>query len=301
MSLMRLFAITCIFLGAASPAKSGEDFNFVSYNLKNYLKMDRRVNGKLIKNALKPEQEIAQLVKIISASAPAVIGVSEMGDLEDFEHFKRQLATVGLNYPHGELTLGADPERHVGILSKFPIISRNSQTTLTYRIGKKELPFQRGILDVTIQPAKDYQLRLLGIHLKSKREVEEADQSLMRRNEAELLRSHIESILKELPKTNLLVFGDFNETRNELPIKVIRGRYGSPTALRDIQVSDDRGERWTYYWKYADQYSRFDFVFASKGLIPEINGDQSYIASSPNWFEASDHRALVINISPQDK
>jgi endonuclease/exonuclease/phosphatase family metal-dependent hydrolase len=300
-NLKCLILLNSFFLFACTSAKSEEELNFLSYNLKNYLKMDRRVNGELVKNALKPEQEISQLIKIIAASKPDVIGVSEMGDREDFRHFKDKLAKAGLEYPHGELTYGADPVRHVGVLSKFPIIARNSQTDLTYRIGKQELPLQRGILDVTIQVAKDYQMRLLGIHLKSKREVEEADQSLMRRNEAELLRSHIEGILKETPAINLLVFGDFNETRNELPIKVIRGSYRSPAALTDIQLSDDRGERWTYYWRYADQYSRFDYVFASKGMLPEIQSEKSYIDSSPGWFQASDHRALVIKVLPKDR
>ncbi len=299
MNLRVLISLVC--LAPWTITSSSEQFNFVAYNLKNYLKMDRRINGKLEKNALKPAQEIAQLVKIISKSKPAVIGISEMGDLEDLNHFKDKLAQAGLKYPHSELTFGADPVRHVGLLSQFPITERNSQTDLTYRIGKKELPFQRGILDVTIQPSKDYQLRLLGIHLKSKREVEEADQSLMRRNEAELLRQHIDTILKQKPETNLLVFGDFNETRNELPIKVIRGRYNTPGSLTDIQLSDDRGDRWTYYWRYADQYSRFDFVFASKGLVDEINTANSYIASDPNWFLASDHRALVLSIVPKDQ
>ncbi len=282
------------------PTWSAEEFNFVAYNLKNYLKMDRRVNGDLKKNAPKPAHEISQLIEIIVSANPAVLGISEIGSLDDFSDFKKKLAAAGLNYPHGELTLAADPVRHVALLSRFPIISRNSQTTLTYRIGDKLLPFQRGILDVTIRPAKDYRLRCLGLHLKSKREVEQADQALMRRNEAELLRSHIDGILKESPATNLLVFGDFNETRNELPIKVIRGRYGSAAGLTDIQLKDDRGESWTYYWRYADQYSRFDFIFASKGLLPEINKDQSHIRSDPNWFTASDHRPLVVKILPDE-
>jgi endonuclease/exonuclease/phosphatase family metal-dependent hydrolase len=301
MKFQCLLVLTAFSLASIITTKAEEEFSFVSYNLKNYLKMDRRINGKLRKNAPKPAQEISHLIKIIAAVNPSVIGVSEMGDLDDFSDFKARLAEAGLNYPHGELTFAADPVRHVGLLSRFPITARNSQTALTYRIGKQELRFQRGILDVTIQPAKDYQLRLLGIHLKSKREVAEADQSLMRRNEAELLRSHINGILQQTPGVNLLVFGDFNETQNELPIKVIRGRYRSPGALTDIQVSDDRGERWTYYWQYADQYSRFDFVFASKGLLPEINKEKSYIPSHPDWFKASDHRALVIKIFAEER
>ena len=299
MILKALFILGC--LASLNLVRASEQFNFLSYNLKNYLKMDRRIDGKLEKNALKPDEEVAHLVRIITNAKPAVIGVSEIGDPDDLKHFKAKLEQNGLIYPYTELTLAADPVRHVGLLSQFPITERNSQTKLTYKIGKKELPFQRGIMDVTIQPTKDYQLRLLGIHFKSKREVEEADQALMRRNEAELLRLHIDAILKQTPSANLLVFGDFNETRNELPIKVVRGRYNSPSALTEIQLTDDRGARWTYYWRYADQYSRFDFVFASKGILKEIDTENSYIDSDPHWYIASDHRALILSISPEDQ
>jgi endonuclease/exonuclease/phosphatase family metal-dependent hydrolase len=278
-----------------------DEINFVSYNLKNYLDMDRRVDGEFKRGAPKPEREIEELIKMIAAVEPAILGVCEIGDADDFADLKRRLAAAGLDYPHTELTLAADETRHVAILSKFPIVDRNSQTSLTYKLGDAELPFQRGILDVTIQAAEGYRLRCLGIHLKSKREISSADQALMRRNEAELLRDHIDGILTTSPATNLIVYGDFNETRNELPIKVIKGRFGTPLALTDIQLADDRGDRWTYYWRWADQYSRFDFIFASKGLVPEILTDKSRIHTSPEWFTASDHRPLVVRIETTER
>jgi len=283
-------------------ASAAEEFTFVAYNLKNYLKMDRRVDGEFIKNADKPAAEIAQLVKIIKATAPDVLGVCEISVQADLDDLKTRLAAAGLAYPHTALAEASDPHRHVAILSKFPIVANESQLDLSYKIGEKELPFARGILDVTVQAAPDYQLRTLGIHLKSKREVEEADQALMRRSEAELLRAHVDKILTEKPDTNLIVYGDFNETRNELPIKVVKGRFGKPTALTDIQLADDRGDRWTYYWRYADQYSRFDFIFASKGLIPEILQEKSRIHhGGPDWYLASDHRPLVVRIESAER
>ena len=71
-------------------------------------------------------------------------------------------------------------------------------------LGTQTHPFQRGILDATLQVTPDYQLRLIGIHLKSRREVEEGDQAVMRRHEAVLLREHVEAILEAAPHTNLL-------------------------------------------------------------------------------------------------
>ncbi len=295
-----LFASLAIHGGTLS-LSAGEEFNFVAYNLKNYLQMDRRVDGEFKRNAPKPEAEIKELIEMIADTKPAILGVSEMGSDADFADFKKRLAAAGLDYPYAELTKGADETRHVALLSKYPIVARNSKTDLTYRLGDKELPFQRGILDVTVQPSEGYKLRCLGVHLKSKRPVSEADQAVMRRNEAELLRAHITGILEAEPEANLVVFGDFNETRNELPIKVTKGRFGKPTTLTDIQLADSRGDRWTYYWRYADQYSRFDFVFASKGLVPEVDQEKSYIHHDPDWFTASDHRPLVVRMLGEER
>ncbi len=287
--------------GLSAISAAAEEINFVSYNLKNYLRMDRRVAGEFKRDAPKPENEIKELIEIIVATKPDILGVCEMGGPDQFEDFVRRLAAAGLKYPHAELTLPADRTRHLALLSRFPIVARNSKTDLTYRLGDRELPFQRGILDVTVQVNDGYQLRCLGVHLKSKREVEEADQALMRRSEAELLRAHIDSIFEAIPGVNLVVYGDFNDTRNELPIKVVRGKFGRPEALTDIQLADDRGERWTYYWRWADQYSRFDFVFASRGLMPEVITDKSYIHTDPDWFTASDHRPLVLRVEATER
>jgi endonuclease/exonuclease/phosphatase family metal-dependent hydrolase len=123
----------------------------------------------------------------------------------------------------------------------------------------------------------------------------------MRRNEAQLLRQHVDRIIAEKPETNLLLFGDFNDTRNEAPIKAIQGKFGTEGYLTDIQLKDKNGMRWTYYWSYADQYSRFDFIFLNKGLLPEVDQEKCYIHGAPDWFTASDHRPCVAKIKPVEK
>ena len=131
--------------------------------------------------------------------------------------------------------------------------------------------------------------------------VPEADQAVMRRNEAYLVRRHVDAILAQSPGANLLLYGDLNDTRNEPTVREIQGPFGSPTYLRDIQVADADGYRWTYYWRYADIYSRFDFALASPGLYPEVLLDRSLIVSAPDWFTASDHRPVVVRLVPVDR
>ena len=175
-----------------------------------------------------------------------------------------------------------------------------SVSELPYTIGSQQFRVQRGILDATVQVTPGYQLRLIGNHLKSRREVEDGDQAVMRRHEAVLLREHVEKILESAPQTNLLLYGDFNDTKNEQPIKVIQGRFGEKNYLRDLWLQDADGYRFTYYWSFADSYDRIDFAFINDGLWPEVETKKSFLAKDPDWLKASDHRPLVIVVRPQE-
>lgn len=278
------------------------ELRFLSYNLRNYLPMKRRVKGVSVEDAPKPDDEIAALIKVVVGSKPDVVGVCEIGGMEYLKDFQSRLKAAGLDLPYTELVQAStEYERNLALLSRFPIVARNSQTELTYMIGQQRLPFQRGILDVTIAPNPNYRLRLVGLHLKSKRETPEADQALMRQNEALLARRHVDGILQQEPGVNLIVYGDLNDTKNEMPVRTLRGRFRTDTYLKAINMSDQYGFLWTHYWNYADSYARFDFVLASKGVLVEIDKKKSYIPHGEDWYLASDHRPLLLVLESKDQ
>ena len=272
---------------------------FLSYNIKNYLTMSRYVNGER-KDRKKPEKEIMALVKLVVAAQPDVFGICEIGSLEDLTELQKHLTEAGLNLPHREHAGGEDTTRRLALLSRFPIVATNSQGaggSLTYKSvdgenNPKQFAMQRGILDVTVQ-AGDKQVRFLGVHLKSKREIPQGHQDLMRRNEAYLLRKHADHVLDASPDTLLCVYGDFNETRRESPVRSIQGTYQSARYLEPLSHKDSRGEVWTHYWDYQHVYSRFDYVLASKALRRFWVQKESRIIDDPQWFAASDHRPLL--------
>jgi endonuclease/exonuclease/phosphatase family metal-dependent hydrolase len=126
-------------------------------------------------------------------------------------------------------------------------------------------------------------------------------EALIRRHEAAKLRAHLDAILEAEPKTNLLCYGDFNDTKNEPMFQEIAGAKGSSGYMADLWARDSVGDRWTHYWRTADQYSRFDYIFVSKGAWPEVRRDSSTVYRGPNWFEASDHRPVYVTIIPIEK
>ena len=263
-----------------------------SYNVENYLLIDRRKHGAVIKDAPKPEQEIAAVVKVLGQIRADIVGLIEIGDESMLDDLQKRLRTAGLDYSHREWVKGADERRHICLLSKFPIVERNSRDDVRFELDGKTLRMNRGILDVTVEVNPDYRLRLVGAHLKSRRVVPEYDQNLMRAKEAWSLREHIDKILAAAPDTNLLLFGDLNDTKNQYPIREIIGWKGAPNHMMDLWLHDSRGEHWTYYWKAADEYSRVDYLLASPALVKEVIAEKCGINDSPYWNEASDHRAI---------
>ncbi len=278
-------------------AQEGASVKFVSYNLHNYL---LRPSDDPHAGPPKSEREITQMVKILTALKPDILGVCEMGNQADLADLQARLQAAGLDLPEREWVQGADLSRHLALLSRFPITCRNSRASLTYQLDNAVLPMQRGILDVTVQVQPEYALRLIGLHLKSQREVETADQALMRREEAHLARLHFAEVLAAAPETNLLVYGDLNETRDLPGIREIKGPVGEPLSLRELGLEDHNGARWTYFHEPSETYSHIDYLLASPALVPELRLKTSGIYSGNDWSQASDHRAIFLTLNPVD-
>lgn len=274
-----------------------ESLTFCSYNLKNWLTSSTFEGDKVVKGTSKPAGEKEGIVSILNAIRPDVLGVCEIGGEADLKDLQKRLRAIGLELPNMAYAHGGDPTRKLGLLTRFAIMAENHQTNLTYRIGDMRLPMQRGILDATVRVTDSFSLHCVGVHLKSMRPVPDADQALMRRNEAHLLRQHLDKILRDAPETNLLLYGDFNERRNQASLDEILGPTGTDLSLNEVPLADRNGEVWTHYWDNAGEYSRIDYFFVSTPLRPHIDFTRSFIFSKHDFDKASDHRPIVMRIS----
>ena len=273
-------------------AKDG--VRFLSYNLRNYLVMRRYSDGESSYRG-KPESEIEPLLKVIVEGNPDILGICEIGSPKDLADFQKRLAAKGIDLPHTHHVKGSDKVRSLAILSKFPVRPHAKPEDSNYELEGKEFFIGRGILDASITAAgKD--IRFLGVHLKSKRPIKEADQEMMRRNEAALLRKHIDQILKADKKANLVVYGDFNDTKRTKTVYSVKGRGNSSIRLEILDPADSRGELWTHHWEREDIYSRIDYCMVSLGLEPHIDREASKLLDPKYWAIGSDHRAMLVVI-----
>ncbi len=289
-------ALFALLLPAALTGAERESVTFCAYNLKNYLGMERFVNGARVPDTPKPEKEIAAVVKLITHLKPDALGISEIGQESDLRHLQRRLQDAGLSLPNLEYCHGGDPTRRLALLTRLPIVARNSRTALKYQIGDLSFPVQRGFLDATLRLRTGLDVRFVGVHLKSKRPVPEADESLMRRNEARLLRAHLDGLIAANPDEKIIVYGDFNEHRHEPAMVDIVGEPRPPGGLFEMHLRDSRQETWTHYWKDADVYSRFDYIFFTRTLNKYMDRRGSSICDAPDYYDGSDHRPTVAKI-----
>ena len=295
-----LVPLLVVFATVATLHAAPREIVVCTYNVENYVDATPPKEGQTRGTRAKSEKEIAVLIRIIRDINPDVLGVCEMGSPQRFEDFKKRLAAAGLQYTDSEYLAGPDQDRHLALVSRFPIVSRESQADVAFELNGQPQKVRRGILDVTIAVTPEYHLRLVGVHLKSKLPAPEGE-ALIRRHEAQKLRQHLESILTAQPEVNLVAYGDFNDTKNEPMFQEITGVRGTPTYMADLWARDNLGDRWTYYWRAADLYSRIDYLFVSPGLFREVVKTKSTVYRSPDWNEASDHRPVFATISAADK
>jgi len=299
--LLRLLAVAWPILSAAAveqPPAAGS-FSIASYNLENYC--DRPTGTRPVKSEVSKSKIREALVKLDAD----ILAVQEMGSLEALEELRTSLRTEGLDYPHWEFVNGVDTNIHVAILSRFPITARRAHTNDGFLLNGRRFRISRGIAEVDIRVSRDYRLTLLAAHLKSRREVPEADQAELRKQEAVLLRRFVDERLDADPDTHLAVVGDFNDVRNSSPIKILLGR-GTHTLFdtRPTERSGDsannlnprlppRDVAWTHYYATEETYSRIDYILVSRSMAQTLDRSGTSVLAFQDWGLASDHRPIL--------
>lgn len=293
-------AILAAALALALPAVAAEDNGnvvFASWNLRNYRLQPLTTEEGKTSIPAKPASSIEAVVRTLTSISPDILGLCELGSQKDLRHLQRSLQRAGLSLPHSTLVEGDDQHRHLALLSRHPLRRIDHETLVRFQSGGIKRRIQRGFLDCVVDVQPHFQLRILGAHFKSRRITPDFDQEEARRAESHLLRQRVERILGEQPAAPLLVFGDFNDTKNSPIIRGLLGRRGAKNSLTLLSLSDKVGDQWTYHWAETDEYSRIDYVMVSNSLRPHLNLRASRVHRAADWRTASDHRPLVITLN----
>jgi endonuclease/exonuclease/phosphatase family metal-dependent hydrolase len=254
LTLLVLLGSSCGRPEPAAPAESaapetGNTFSVMTYNLDRYGFADRDGDGQALE--AKPDDARAAIANLIAEAQPDVLALQEMGNAEDFTAFQASLRQRGLDYPFAERLQQTDSDRHLAVLSRFPLTAVTRHTNNLFSIGDVSLPVRRGYLEVDVSVNIDYSFRLINAHLKAK-VYHPLGQTEMRRNEARLLNNHIRRALAQNPRRNLLVVGDLSDHVGSAAVRTVTGN--KQEYVTDLALADEYGEAWTFYNADDDSY-----------------------------------------------
>lgn len=298
-----------LLLVIATTAWPAEKIRIAAFNLENYLHQPAGTRP-----AKSPEAR-AKVRESIRALQPDVLALVEMGSTNALLELRDSLHTEGVSLPHWDLVQGWDTNIHVALLSRLPITARRPHTNLTYLLYGRRFHVNRGFLEVDLRATNGYSFTLIAVHLKSRRPTPEGDEAEMREQEARLLREIIEARLAANPSLNLVVLGDFNDTKDSRTLRTVLGRANARNGLVDTRPAERNGDAlpalnarqdprritWTHYYGVEDSYSRIDYILLSKGMAAEWIPEETHVLALPNWGLASDHRPIVATIYAADR
>ncbi len=290
-----------------SPLDAAETFRVASYNLNNYI--DAPAGNRPVKSA----ESKAKIREGLRALKADVVALQEMGGTNALLELRDSLKAEGLDYPHWEHVSGFDTNIHVAVLSRFPIVGRRPHTNDSFLLLGRRFRVSRGFAEVDIKVNPRYEFTLFTAHLKSKLQSPDADEAELREQEALLLREKVTKRLAADPNANVIVLGDFNDTKDAKPIRALigRGNIGLLDTRPAVRNGDDQPHpnpryaapkiTWTHFYGKEDTYARFDYILLSRGMAKEWLADETYVLRLSNWGIGSDHRPVVAGFVTEEK
>ncbi len=292
-----LRTIWALALAAAIPATAAETLRVASYNVRNYLCMDRLVEGAFRLDYPKPEKEKAVVRATIRSVEPDILALQEIGSLEFLLELRDDLAREGLRYDGYAIAEAADETRRLGALWKAErVIEAVTHADIAFTYFGQRLPMKRGLLELKLgrggsQPSAS----IFVAHLKSRYTDDRRDtQSAKRRaREAQAARDRILELFPDPSNQRFLIVGDLNDGPDSGAV----GRFiakGRRPLTRMIELTDRSGLRWTHDYRKAGMYSQIDYILVSPGW-PGMASLRGQIADRPDYYEGSDHRLIWVD------
>lgn len=283
------------FLACLSPFFSllgAETIRVATYNLENYLAMDRIVEGKWRPDYPKPEIEKKALREVIAAVDPDILAFQEIGGPSFLEELQRDLESEELVYPHAYVLEALDEIRHLAVLSRVPFAAVRAHTEPDFPYFEGRERIKRGLLEIEFETSGQ-SWSLFVAHLKSKW-TERPDDPLAEEKRTGEATAARDAILEEHdPEAGalFLIAGDLNDTRDTPPVRRFLQR-GPVVISKKLPAYDSRGHAWTQHWERQHLYSRIDYLLPSPALMEKVIDGRGHIYDGPRHDIASDHRLV---------
>lgn len=291
----------CFLLFSLGWVARAETLTVATYNVENYGTANRVTEDGFRRDYPKPEAEKAALRTVLRQLDADILILQEVGPQAYLDELQRDLTTEGVTYPYAKLIEGNDADRHLALLSRWPPKSVVSHAELEARYFNDRVKVKRGALEARFVIG-GAELVIWGVHLKSRftDRPDDPSSALRRAAEATAVRDAVLRAFPDPSATNLLIAGDFNDTKSSKAVKLLEKR-GKLAVVKLLPVADSRGESWTHAYHRDDTYTRVDHVLVSSALLPRVRDGRGRIFDRPETKQASDHRPVVVTLDFPDK
>jgi endonuclease/exonuclease/phosphatase family metal-dependent hydrolase len=272
-----------------------EKIRVASYNVENYLVMDRMVSGRWQEDYPKPLKERRIIRSVINQTNPDILAIQEMGEAVYLQELWGDLnRTKGTEFKYSAWLTGQEEgeKRHLALLSKIPFTKIDEPKDLSFKYFEGRRSPSRGLLEVEFKTG-DTKWSLFNLHLKSKwtERPDDPEAAIRREREARAIRDYIRTKFPPYTDPHYLVLGDFNDHKNSAPLRRFL-QVNNSSLTQMIQCSDQQGHLWTHYWDKQDSYARFDYLLASPQLFKKLVPDSAKIGGFHLCLLGSDHRIV---------
>lgn len=276
---------------------SAQDLRVATYNLKNYLVMDRYVDSSWRPAYPKPEKEKLIIREVIKEVAPDVLVLQEMGTVDFLEELRADLYHDGLHYEYAVHMKGSDPDRHLAVLARRAPYEVIKHKDLQFKYFEERETVKRGMLEMSFKLDDGRSFQLFAVHLKSRYSENKDDpgSELRRVREAEACRHRIIERTQDQAQTQYLVVGDFNDHPTSSTLRRFYRR-GSLEIGTRVPAADSRGEVWTYFYEKESRYEAVDGFIASPEMYLWVKAGQGHIVDTPGALNGSDHRMVYLDL-----
>jgi endonuclease/exonuclease/phosphatase family metal-dependent hydrolase len=280
---------------AAAGGVRAETVRLATFNVQNYLAMDRVVEGRFRPAWPKPEREKAAVREIVRAVRPDVLALQEIGPLPYLEELRQDLEREGWAFPFSAIAEAADAERHLAVLSRLPFAEVVVHREIEFPYLGRSERVKRGLLEIAFASGagEGGAWRLFVVHLKSRWTDAAADPESAQRRllEARALRDVVLARFPDPSSARFAIVGDFNDSPDSKTLAAFRAR-GRTRIATLLPAADSRGETWTHLDRSSEVCARVDFLLVSAALERRIVGARGWVHDGPGALDGSDHRLV---------
>lgn len=298
-----ILGLAWLAVGVVASAAGEDTLRVATYNLRNYLTMDRVIEDGWRPEYPKPEDEKRVAREIIRRVAPDILALQEVGGEAHLLELQADLAAEGLVYRGRAILDAADPDRCLGALWKAELaIEPVGHADVSIRYFGETSRVKRGMLELRVRGADGRAFAsVFVLHLKSKYTDDPRDpQSEERRTlEARAARDRVIELFPDPASARFLIVGDLNDGPASRPLLGLTRR-GELAVARPLECLDESALGWTHFYKKGGMYAQVDYILVSPGWTLPEDFPGGRVDSTPDFYTASDHRMVWADLPLPD-